>query len=286
MKLREHLPRFQKPYVLLAVPVLAFLVALGVASALSGGGSSGDSTRRPLLSAENLDPPSSPTPSRQAATLEPTPTVASPPNRGDCDAIRGTDYLSPDERSWFLANCTGGQAAVSSGQSLPTSSGPAAVGASEYALGDRLIIPAAGVNTTVNGSVVDSSGQMATPVGYFNALWYDFRSYPGIGGYVDSGNLVLAGHVDCGRCVNGGPGAAVFYNIRNLSPGDTIQYVTASGQAVNYVVTGSEWYLPTANWSAILSSGSADLSIVTCIGNFDSSRREYTHRLVVYAKKT
>ena len=26
-------------------------------------------------------------------------------NRGDCEAIRGTDYRSAEERQWFLANC-------------------------------------------------------------------------------------------------------------------------------------------------------------------------------------
>jgi len=26
-------------------------------------------------------------------------------NRANCDAIRGTDYLSPEERQWFLARC-------------------------------------------------------------------------------------------------------------------------------------------------------------------------------------
>jgi hypothetical protein len=31
-----------------------------------------------------------------------TPVVA---NRANCDQIRGTNYNSPDERQWFLANC-------------------------------------------------------------------------------------------------------------------------------------------------------------------------------------
>ena len=26
-------------------------------------------------------------------------------NRANCDQIRGTDYNSPEERTWFLANC-------------------------------------------------------------------------------------------------------------------------------------------------------------------------------------
>ena len=42
----------------------------------------------------------------------PTPTVGAPTatpttvlNRGNCDAIRGTPYHSPAERTWYLANC-------------------------------------------------------------------------------------------------------------------------------------------------------------------------------------
>jgi len=29
-------------------------------------------------------------------------------NRADCDSIRGTDYLSDEERAWFLTYCVGG----------------------------------------------------------------------------------------------------------------------------------------------------------------------------------
>jgi hypothetical protein len=46
-------------------------------------------------------------------TAEPTPEPAPPPqpepapvtNRADCNQIRGTNYLSAEERTWFLANC-------------------------------------------------------------------------------------------------------------------------------------------------------------------------------------
>ena len=47
----------------------------------------------------------------EAGTLTPRPedAVSATPdasrNRGDCEAIRGTDYRSAEERQWFLANC-------------------------------------------------------------------------------------------------------------------------------------------------------------------------------------
>ena len=45
-------------------------------------------------------PSPSPTP-RPTATPTPDPSV----NRLNCQQIRGTDYRSPEERTWFLANC-------------------------------------------------------------------------------------------------------------------------------------------------------------------------------------
>ena len=44
-----------------------------------------------------------PTATRLPPTEAPAPTKL--PDRNDCDAIRGTDYRSPTEREWFLANC-------------------------------------------------------------------------------------------------------------------------------------------------------------------------------------
>jgi hypothetical protein len=35
-----------------------------------------------------------------------TPTPENVTNRQNCDQIRGTDYFSPEERSWYLSNCT------------------------------------------------------------------------------------------------------------------------------------------------------------------------------------
>lgn len=50
----------------------------------------------------------------EARCASPTPAAAETPapdpalNRADCDAIRGTDYRSVEERQWFLENCVEG----------------------------------------------------------------------------------------------------------------------------------------------------------------------------------
>jgi hypothetical protein len=224
-----------------------------------------------------------------AATPEPEPEPTAPPNRESCAEIRGTNYLSDSERDWFNANCTGnaagggggGSRVPSGGSSSSAGRGPSVPAGTEYALGDRLVIPRAGVNAAVSGIRVGSNGVMPDPVGYFNAVWYDFSAL-GLGGYVTGGNLVVAGHVDCARCNGGGPGTAVFYNTRYLSAGDTIQYITASGTVKNYVVFSNVDYSANTDFAAIVSPGAADITIITCTGSFSGGH--YNLRNVVFGR--
>ena len=210
-----------------------------------------------------------PTPAIQpTATPEPP-----PPNRADCGAIRGTAYLSDAERDWFGANCASFDAPAV-GQ---------ASGNAQVSIGDRLVIPGAGVNAEIHRATVPTSGAMPDPVGYFNAVWYDFSNFPGLGGYVNAGNMVLSGHVDCGRCYNGGSGTAVFWSVRNMKAGDTAEYRTADGRTIRYIVTESKAVAPTANFEQILASGTADMTVITCTGTFSGG--EYNQRHIVQFKK-
>jgi LPXTG-site transpeptidase (sortase) family protein len=151
-------------------------------------------------------------------------------------------------------------------------------------IGDRLVIAKAGVDTTISRATVPVSGAMPDPVGYFNAVWYDFNQFPGLGGYANAGNLVLSGHVDCARCINGGSGRAVFYSIRTLAVGDTASYHLADGRVLQYEVIKSETVSPAADWAPILSSAAADMTLITCTGTFSGG--EYNLRHVVAFKKT
>jgi hypothetical protein len=253
-------------------PILAGIAGLGVIAVvaavvtMSGGGDPGGQpspTFEPGATAPDLPPTTVPLPT---ATPEP------PPNRADCGAIRGTPYLSDDEANWYHANCASFDAPA-----------VAASGTAQVPLGDRLVIPGAGVNTEIHRATVPSSGVMPDPVGYFNAVWYDFSAWPGLGGYVNSGNLVLSGHVDCGRCINGGPGTAVFWTVRNLKAGDRAEYRTADGKTTSYVVTESKAVSPASNFEEILASSRADMTVITCTGTFSGG--EYNQRHIVHFKK-
>lgn len=287
------LSNFPRVGLIAIVPVAIFLIAAAVSFGM-GGGDDNSASAQPTVTPTRPLSAAATTPTAQA-TPTAVATATAIPDRDSCEDIRGTDYQSESERTWYAENCSGtgtaaasggtgssGGSSVPSGGSGGTSTGPAIAAGGEYALGDRLVIPAAGVNAPVSGVKVGSNGVMPDPVGYFNAVWYDFSAL-GLGGYVDGGNLVLAGHVDCGRCVNGGPGTAIFYNTRYLNIGDSIQYITSSGAVQNYVVFSNVDYSAGADFSGVVSPGTADLTLITCTGSFSGGH--YDLRNVVFARK-
>ncbi len=276
LRLFEGVPRI----VLLAgIPVVAFIVSIGLTLATSTGGSSSGVPTAVPFSIQKALPTSTP-----AVVVTPTATPA--PYRTNCGQINGTAYQSSDERDWFVQNCNGSQpktTTTTGGGGAPTVSRQAI----ETSLGDRLVIQKAGVNAPVSRTAVQSDGTMPDPTGYFNAVLYDFSSFQGLGGAPGAGgNAVFAGHVDCAACGPGGsPGAAVFYYVRNLAPGDTIEYYTQAGAYIQYVVTYVADLPPDADWGGIVSAGRADLTLITCSGVFQAAVHEYTTRRVVQARK-
>ncbi len=270
--------------VLLFIPPLAFVAALAAMIVIGGG--SGDTPTSAALTVDiaSIEPLVTEEPLVDQATAD----------RASCSEIEGTDYRSATERDWFQANCAlvaasggaGDQPALdgvspASDVSPSTATSPTGahtVGGGEYALGDRLLIPSIRIDTPVNGIKVAPSGVMANPVGYFNAVWYDFSSFPGLGGYTD-GNMVLAGHVDSAVY-----GTAIFWFVRDLAPGATIQYVTSAGEVISYVVTSSVAYDATNDFGPIVATGAADLTIITCTGTFSGG--SYNLRHVVQAVRS
>jgi len=270
--LLENVPRMG---IIAGIPVAAFLVTVGLTLA-SGGGSETPRSPTSVPVQVQLAPTSA---------ASPTPQATASGDRTDCAAIAGSDYRSSTEREWFLKNCNGAQALSSVG------GGAAGGGPSRYAvetaLGDRLVISKIGVDAPVSRAAVSPDGTMPDPTGYFNAVLYDFSAMGGgLGGTPASGNAVLAGHVDCARCGPGGtPGLAVFYYMRNLVPGDVIEYYTQGGGYYKYVVTYVADLPPDADWGSIVASNAADMTLITCSGTFQSAIHEYTTRRVVQARK-
>ncbi len=137
----------------------------------------------------------------------------------------------------------------------------------------RLVIPAIGVDTSVQalGRNADGTAEVPTEVSYVG--WYDLGPRPG-----QLGPAVILGHVDSVS----GPG--VFYRLRSLLPGDVVT-VVAGTKAMRFEVSRLTSYskdqFPT---SAVFGPTPVpELRLVTCSGAFDSATGHYMDNLVVYA---
>ncbi|WP_306209521.1 class F sortase [Actinoplanes sp. RD1] len=137
----------------------------------------------------------------------------------------------------------------------------------------RLRVAAVGIDTGLQRLHLGPDGELVPPEGNDQAGWYADGTAPG-----DIGPAVLAGHVDSRS------GPAVFFRLRELRPGDTVE-VTRGGEPVTFTVTGSAWYPKTRFPAARVYGPTPDrqLRLITCGGSFDRSARSYRENLVVYA---
>jgi len=106
-----------------------------------------------------------------------------------------------------------------------------------------------------------------------DAGWYQFTSVPGA-----AGNAVIVGHVDTYV------GPAVFYNLYQLRPGDSV-YVDTDGTRQRFDVT-SVRELPKPSFPMNQVFGSTDrhvLWLITCGGEFDYQTGHYLDNIVASA---
>ena len=137
----------------------------------------------------------------------------------------------------------------------------------------RLVVPRIGINAPIVVLGILPDGTMASPKGPTEVAWYTFSSKPG-----EVGNVVMSGHLDY---IN--YGAAVFYRLRDLRPGDELQVVLEDGTQVNYAVESVTAYdEATAPIADIVGrTPNEAITLITCAGSFDRTSREYNKRLVV-----
>ncbi|MEU3456285.1 class F sortase [Micromonospora sp. NPDC006766] len=108
--------------------------------------------------------------------------------------------------------------------------------------------------------------------------WYRLGPTPG-----EIGNALIVGHVDSRRT-----GAAVFYRLSALRPGDGIAVTRADGSVARFTVERTERY-PKSSFPADLVYGSnpkPSLRLVTCGGQFDRGTRSYLDNIIVSATLT
>jgi LPXTG-site transpeptidase (sortase) family protein len=264
---------------LIFLPLIVFLASVGATLAFrSDGNGSG-----PPASLSVAVAPSGPT--SPSAAAEPTATPL--PDRTSCSEIAGTAYRSDAEREWYQKNCLTATTAstATTTTTTTTTTRTTVVAAAEsagaiYGSADRLRIPRFGLDAPINVREVASDGVMGNPLGPTDVIRYDFRVFPGLGGYPgNGGNTSLAGHVDYRNY-----GLAVFAPLRNIQVGDRVEYVRGDGRVVVYAVEWIADYPPDADWASLVAANCADcLTLITCNGDFNAAAREYSHRRVVRA---
>jgi hypothetical protein len=139
----------------------------------------------------------------------------------------------------------------------------------------RLAIAAIGVATPLVPLGRERDGSMQVPADFDRAGWFTGGPSPG-----RVGPAVIAGHIDSHR------GPAVFYRLRELRPGDTVQVELADGARLRFVVEQARSF-PKASFPTAEVFGPAPwaaLRLVTCGGDFDRARGSYRDNLVVFAR--
>ncbi|MGI8880536.1 MAG: class F sortase [Jatrophihabitans sp.] len=140
----------------------------------------------------------------------------------------------------------------------------------------RVSIAAIGVSAQVVPVGVTSDGQMAIPEDVHAVGWYRWSAPPG----ATAGSTVLAGHVDSAT-----QGLGSLFRLRQVAQGAQVELRTSDGKVHRYRVIARESFPKTRVplGQIFRRSGSPRLTIVTCGGVFDASKRSYESNIVVTA---
>ena len=136
-------------------------------------------------------------------------------------------------------------------------------------------IPAISVEASIVPVGVNERGEMASPDSVDEVGWWRFGAKLG-----EIGKAVLAGHLDSLT------GAAIFYKLDRLEPGDTIFIQSDDGaEERRFIVRGTALYrLDAAPVDAIFGESSQrELILITCGGAYDARSLSYVHRRVIFA---
>ncbi len=137
-------------------------------------------------------------------------------------------------------------------------------------------IPAIGVHSVLLRLGVKPGGAMQVPPlrRPSAAAWYKYSVTPG-----QLGTSVIEGHVDSDQ------GAAVFFRLGALRPGDLVNVRLADGITAVFRVTGVRQY-PKSQFPAktvYRATRFAALRLITCGGAFDYATSQYLSSTVVFA---
>ena len=139
-------------------------------------------------------------------------------------------------------------------------------------------MPRLGIASSLIDLEIAADGTLEVPVDYDQAGWWSQGPMPG-----SSGHSIIVGHVDSKA------GPAIFYRLRELVAGDTVEVDRADGSMVVFTVREQETVdkdaFPTDKVYRS-TDGKPTLRLITCGGTFDESEGSYRSNVVVYLDRT
>lgn len=138
-------------------------------------------------------------------------------------------------------------------------------------------IPDLGISSSLVELGLNDDNTMQVPGDPTTIGWFTKAPTPG-----SLGPAVLAGHVTWNQR------PAVFFELANLRPGDSVEITRRDGKTVVFTVTEVEQYakaeFPTDKVYGVINH--PGLRLITCAGDFDSETGDYNDNIVVYAELT
>jgi sortase A len=141
----------------------------------------------------------------------------------------------------------------------------------------RIEIPKFQIEANIESVGLDKDRRMDIPQNPANTAWYNLGPRPGM-----KGSAVIAGHKD-----NKDGSPSVFWDIKNLAPGDSITVTDSTGEEFTFLVTRIAEYEDSVFPLKEVFDASSDkptLNLITCEGTWDTNAGNYSHRVVVYSE--
>jgi hypothetical protein len=140
----------------------------------------------------------------------------------------------------------------------------------------RLMIPKLQVAAHVEYvNMIGGKNALHAPFRWDDVAWHFLGPRPG-----EPGHAAIFGHLDSTCC------PAVFYRLKDLKTGDTIEVDYPNSRIVRFRVMWSHDYANSALPKAWLFAmkGQRGLVLGTCAGDFHRDGTGYDHKLVVYSR--
>lgn len=138
----------------------------------------------------------------------------------------------------------------------------------------ELVVPAAGIDATVEDVGVNSDGSMGVPSNFTDVAWFSQGYLPG-----QDGHAVFDGHVSSVDA------AGVFFYVEDLPIGARVVVIGGDGTELTFRVTDVEQYpLDDTPMDTIFgSSEQPEVALITCGGDWHEDVHLFDHRTVAFA---